>query len=434
MTSVIKTNAKRNKDWLCWDNYSRQIYSFFIFLFVLFSLVGQVHNSVNDILVVFVIMTFVIVKKNEYLLLMYLFAMFWDNVLVFQSIGVSAGLVIDLIVFGRLVLLERKKIKVRLVPLAFIFTLAIFACITLVSSGSATGFSIFLEAFLVLSFATQIDNKKELWQGVFLTILLSVALSMCYGIINGRSLNRFIVGNYSHVNQYASTTSTARSGVYAVCVMVYPIYYEKRSVIRSCLLGILLMVTVSTVSITAMIALAIFGCIAFITFNGEKNIVNSVGKRIAILIALIALLALSWDFLMTNSYTAAIFSRIETTISKFGAGDFSYATSGRDGLFKQYFDYFTELPIFNKIFGTGLLSARYAIGSSNYSHFTYLDILICYGVMGTVLYLAMFVGSIWRRRKTKHFIPILIVKVLVFWVGCSTSLLTNPDWFILFLL
>lgn len=409
---------------------NKYLYGIYLFLFVLMAIFANRSNILFDAILLIAISLFVFTKSIRILSLMYLFYVFWDNVLVFNHIGISAGLLID-VIFATKILLSRRFIqKKHFFFLAYLLT---YAIINRLVATTLTGFSLTLE-WSILIYIKELFNKEEDYDKYFfLTITVSILLSSFFGLINGLTNTRLIIASGTHVNQLASTTSTARTGIYCLIGSIFPLFFCKKPIIKWCLIAVFVVIIISTVSITAIIGMCIFYLIYFLFSKSDKGSIDTLAKKIGIIVSGIIAVLVIFRFFGNNQYVHAVYNRINTIIIRYNAGDMRVATSGRTGLHALYWDYFCNLNIFNKIFGTGLLSARTVLNATNYSHLTYLDILICYGWIGFAIYFIAFADSIRSKVHNNSYLCFVLLKAMIIWVASSTSLLTNPDWFVLFL-
>lgn len=193
-----------------------------------------------------------------------------------------------------------------------------------------------------------------------------------------------------------------------------------------------------TISSSALIANA--GIIAILYFSGMGNrkvSVSTVGKVIACIIAGVLLLNWAYDVFPGVERT---FSRFAEKIMQLNAGGIDSATTDRSVLWKEHLDFFwNQDNLIRILFGGNYLTDRGMDYSkfSVVSHQVYVDALICFGLVGTVLYIVYIVHQLIRKWKVRRVSDEnrLSFALTLLWMFYSFILSMFPFWgFMVFLM
>ena len=214
-----------------------------------------------------------------------------------------------------------------------------------------------------------------------------------FGNLNAGNTGAKIVSLYDNENMIALFSLIAIS---ACMVLIF--IEQKNKILWMIMCTIALFFGFSTFSKAFILVLPILFFMVIVVLVRDDRI--SAAKRLLLLIVVIGLIFIA----LNTVYSSAI----ENIIGRFKAGDL---TSGRSELFSQYNQFFYDHPQF-WLTGIGLQSLKEKTGISNTPHNGIQEMIICFGMIGTILWGAIFINILssakkarGRRAKLLNFIP-----------------------------
>lgn len=208
-----------------------------------------------------------------------------------------------------------------------------------------------------------------------------------------------LLDDVTNYNSYTMAISTS-----CVLAFYYAIVEHKRKAILPAvlLMGILL-IGGSRKNIIAMPLVALI----FALFTGDGI------KKLKMLVILLLILAVGLYMLQTVPALAQIQSSLEGMLAGFGLGEeteVDISTEGRMTLIEQGIQVWTEHPVT----GVGWNNYRFYNTERLYAHNNYVEMLASLGIVGFLLYYAMFIrvgyllcSAFWHRRVRKEDILLL---------------------------
>jgi len=410
----------------------KEIYTLIMYvcLFIIYSL----RIVPKDIILGLVTVIFSISSLNCSLL-MYLFFTLWEDVTVF-SFGITLSMVLQLIMLGKMIIyylssrnaMFYKFSDIAVCAFGFFYGVMDF----IIGTGGLSGISVAIDLFIV-NYAFNIyrhkDQSDKFWKAVFFTIMVSTFIAVIYGLINSTSFDRWIVGLGS-VKQLYGTVGTARVGMYLCASLIYPIFYLKKGILKIALCVLLCLAVFMTYSITALICLGIFWTIVILFKN--KNNLGKLLKKFGVISILIVFIVLFWRSISETSVIKPFVLRFNIMMEGLKVGDMSTATSSRSYLAEMYLDDFKGYSLFNKLFGSFYTNRFKAItgilGVTNYSHNSYIDIMLYVGIIGIILFFVWILMKIRTLKGREEFLPVVLLKIIFLLTGFSVSMLTNCYW------
>ncbi len=182
-------------------------------------------------------------------------------------------------------------------------------------------------------------------------------------------------------------------------------------------------------SVSGIMYLAVILLMGILLIKGKS-------RTIIVLVIIFAVLLASYNIYI-NLPSSIRFEQldylIERVVEKYNAyisGDFSQATTGRSNLISIYLDYiFNKQDAFGVMFGGNPLIIKAV--SNRSTHNTFINILLQFGVIGTVAFCAL---VIWRfvvcfkKEENPYRNVFLIFKVFFAVVGFGAGLYANNLW------
>ena len=435
---MILSVKKNNKIGIIVDAYNEffsyketKLFLLYVCLYALYSL-----NIIPGDIVLGLITVVFTSASMKGSLMMYLFFTLWENVTVF-SFGVTLSLILQLIMFGKIVLYYLKSNKtvfynffdLTVCALGFLYGIMDY----LIGTGGLSGVSIAIDIFIIIyahSVYRDESQSSKFWEAVFFTIMVSTIIAVIYGFFNDTSSDRWISG-LGFVKQLYGTIGTARIGMFLCASLIYPVFYLNKPLIKGVLCILLCIGVFMTFSLTSMICLIVFWSIVLL-FKDRNNFRKNL-KKLGLVVILIMTVVLLWGSIREISIIKPIVIRIDVVIEGLKSGDMSAATSSRSYLADIYLNDFENYSLFGKLFGSFYSNRFRAImgisGLDNYAHNSFIDILLYTGILGIISLFAWIVMKVRFLKGREEFLPVVLLKLIFLLTGFSVSMLTNCYWF-----
>lgn len=135
-------------------------------------------------------------------------------------------------------------------------------------------------------------------------------------------------------------------------------------------------------------------CLILYFYYSNKGSIrkNLYSKTFLFLIMSVVISALAYNLYETNAFLQ---NRIERTVMENDTG-------GREYIYSQLVDYFFNSDIISMLFGSGMDKTVEIAG--NFAHQDWLELLICNGIIGIILYLAIFVSMYKYYKENRKYI------------------------------
>ncbi len=184
-----------------------------------------------------------------------------------------------------------------------------------------------------------------------------------------------------------------------------------------------------TNSLTGLIGLCV---VIFVSIMlGEKK-----GKALLIFVAVIVVIVTLYNLYVDFPSEKRIpeldnyIFRIENTVDEFKVGDYNGVTTNRTNLAKKYLNYiFNEQSFFGMMFGGNSLQVESI--TKAVTHNTFINLLLQFGVIGTIIFLILIIIRFVKNYKSKanpNYKGIIVLKTFCVIAGLGASLYANNLW------
>jgi hypothetical protein len=329
---------------------------------------------------------------------------------------------------------KRKLIirKDRLLPLVILFSYFIFASFDF-------GFNS-LKMILVLFFFYQVseqiqDNPQKLVKLYYVIIFSSLicALGLAFNLLGQGDAIRSEGIGFSDPN-YASF----------ICLIGFcaSINYKCKSKIAQIIFILFDLIFVFAIFRSGSRAgLIILVIVILLHIIMGKGITKRL-KRLS-LISVISLTAIYIVFTMIDlPFVAGLIERWQYTFDTFQAGNMSRTTANRSDVFATYFSYYQNQNIFKILFGGNIIASSSLLSQSGgmVTHNVYLDYLMAFGAIGSIIMLYYNLKRIWQYYKKyvisgePAYAAAVEIKLMAMVFGFTLAFATVNMWWVIFLL
>lgn len=361
----------------------------------------------------------------------------WDNRLYLLG-EIPLITVLKLLLVVKIILkIKNEKIKLKMTDVLAIMILGLYAVISVIIEQRFSGISMLLDMIIILPVINIANRNIEdvlstYFRKFFFVILLSTVACLIVGYYEYftgiSSETAYIFGQY--YKRFQGVIGIDRLCMLVLMALIYPLYYIKNNYRKILLILFLIASVFLTISMTAILCLAIYMVVYFMfQYKG-----NNKGKIIISVCVIVAYLIYIWNFGSQIGFINTMLLRVQKVVGLLLAGDYTKATSGRVDIIEQYMKVFNEMSIFNKCFGSGIVNQYFLGGFLNYSHNSYVDALLYFGVSGCIVILLRVLRSIKEIRNKLLREQIFLMKIAVVFTGISVSALSADYWLCFFLL
>ena len=310
-------------------------------------------------------------------------------------------------------------------------------CVFIVSAYSLQTAIAIILSFLALAFLLEELSDYNKWIKFCKWYIVALLAATLYGI--GNYIDGISSNIYSTFRYTVTFTDSNYAGFFlsAGLYMAFFLKKELNAWIRWFVICVSLISILITISSSAIIANVCIISIIYLTGMNKKINTRIILKTVVFIVA--GLLIINWS---RSIFPGAerTFSRFMEKILQFQNGGIDDATTERSIIWKEHLEFFWNQDNFLQIlFGGNYLTDRGMDYSkfSIVSHQVYIDALICFGVVGTVVYI-MFIFRMlikkWNSRKLSNTNQLSFV-LLLLWIIYSFVLSMFPFWgFMLFLM
>jgi hypothetical protein len=186
---------------------------------------------------------------------------------------------------------------------------------------------------------------------------------------------------------------------------------HKNSILRILMILVMIAAMVQTVSITGLICFIIILLCYFLVGMKLSKVVRNV-----FMFFLIATITFQYyNALPQTSKNASVdlyVVRIEEKLTAFSNKDYKTLTTGRSRNSKQNLEYFSGQPIVKQLVGGNAIPPE----GVPLSHNTFIDLLLRFGVLGTIIFAFVLAGNLWKSfayyKNTKENGEVFLLKLV----------------------
>ena len=391
-----------------------------LYLYMLVYLVYAFTTGLEDSLLAASILIFALAPLKPSFL-MFVFYLLWEYVTVF-SFGVTAVMVMQLMMVAKMII-QREKIKLPKGKIArkslslqtgLLLYIIIMGVASFLISGNTTGLSyIFkvLVTFYAIAYLYNAKSYNNLIRAILQVLMFSALIGTIYGFYHDTAIERWISGMGDTVTQLYGTLGTTRMAFFYLTSVAYFLYYVKNVSIRMGGIFLFTVLTLMTVSLSAIGLYVIIMGIYMFSKGSMMKMLKWGG-------ALILVVVLTFPVWSKSDFVAPIIYRIEFSTDAYEAGDIDAATTGRSDIQNAYMNNIEGSNLFTIMVG----NARTAMSVANMdmnTHNTFLDIIFYFGIVGLVLLVYYQVEKLLLLRGQPYFYPLLTLKAILL-IGSST--------------
>lgn len=385
--------------------------------FLLFSLrILPANIAVAAMIVIFTI------APNEIVPFLYFFSLPWAYVAKF-SFGITLSLVQSTIYVVRILISYPKIVlsKAEILIMLFLVGSGVLGFL-LTNKLTEIGYIMyyFIACHLFHTYLMDQSKRSGFIQWMLLSIMISLAIATIYGYVYDTAHARWIRG-MGYSNQLYGTMGTSRFGLYLCLALVYPLYYEKNKTVRIIMVVVISALVIATISLTAILLYCVTLAYYFLTSSPKPLRVLAI---ISCVIILMVFGSVFWNRISNISFIKPLATRIELAVNNLLLGDLNAATTGRGDLSDKYVEVFRNGTVLEKMFG------RHEVKEDNvsYSHNSYLDMLNCIGIVGSVLLLYLQIHRIGYYLTCAEKWQLLLIKLLMLSGGATFSVFSAQYW------
>ena len=353
---------------------------------------------------------------------LYFFSLPWAYVAKF-SFGITLSLVQSTIYVVR-ILISNRKIVLSKTELLILFFLVGSGILGFLLTNKLTEIGYIMYYFIACYFfhAYLMDQSKRsgFIQCMLLSIMISLAIATIYGFVYDTAHARWIRG-MGYSNQLYGTMGTSRFGLYLCLALLYPLYYEKNKTVRIIMVVVISALVIATISLTAILLYSATLIYYFLTSSQKPLLVLLI---VLCVIVIILFGSVFWNRISNISFIKPLATRIELAVNNLLAGALDAATTGRGALSDTYVEVFRSGTVLEKVFG------RHEVKEDDvsYSHNSYLDMLNCIGIVGSVLLLYLQIHRIGYYFTCAEKWQLLLIKLLMLSGGATFSVFSAQYW------
>lgn len=386
-----------------------------------------------EIIISLIIIYFILKNLNDNLYkLMPMFIFFYSKLVLPYGIVVFRIYSITYVIYR---LCKGINIKYKLNIYIFLTIYYLFVVIRLKVS---IGLSLIFDLTFIFFYFTEINRDIIKKRNFFKFYVISSFSAVIYGIFNKNlmGLTIYANGDIVELSRFLATFNDPNYvglfiNISIVILLITNIF--KNSFIKKIMLITFYLALIATMSMTALICNFLFiSILLFLKFNIKKVLIYFLMLFCAINIYNISL---QNDMGFISKFSL----RIEDKLKMSEKGDFNYLTSNRDVIWENNIQYYLNQNNFKKLIGFNFIS-DYGIDKNfkHVSHQFYIDLLINFGLIGTVIFLFFIILDIvnkiinYRKEGSDFYLAEIFIKVLWLFYGLSLSMF--PGWyFIIFI-
>ncbi len=361
--------------------------------------------------------------------LMFVFYLLWEYESTF-SFGLTAVLVMQIIMVGKIILAGKLKMKSEnktqarsyVIQTILLIYISMMGTASLLLTGNMTGIGLVFKTlitFYVISFFKDDKTFEALLKAIFHILVFSTIIATIYGFFHDTAHERWVTG-MGEVSQLFGTLGTTRMGFFYLISMTFFLYFVENKAIRYIGVAAFSILTFMTISLTA-VALY-FGVIILYFISLGK-----VRKTITYTVLAAAFLFATFPVWSKFELIEPIVYRVTFASTAIEGGDANMALSGREDLGKAYMTKFRNSDSLSKIFGHADESVT-VVGGETVAHNTYIDILFFFGYLGMILFVIYHLRKFLLIWKRPYFYPLLTMK-LIFLLGSFTVSIMSATYY-----
>lgn len=388
-------------------------------------------NTLLDYIIYIAILSCFVMADLNLSILIYVCLLPWERMLAIP--GFSSLISILQILFIIKIISFKYSIKVKKIEVIIFLYFSIIGVISFINYSSLSALMIPIEMAIIFFMSDKIFSDEVVFYSVINITVVSLLTSLLYALVHLNFAKRWVDGIgyvplFRGVLESNETAFYCGLALFLVCIAKNSL---RKKLIIMFLLAAGLFATVSLTGIAlAIIALSFAFVFNLINIKKNEDIFFLSRKQkllFALLVFIIAMIILNTDM------GRAIVIRIQNAISQFMSGNIDKATSGRENLLNTYLHVYNELPLYQKIFGTGLMGREYLLSlgyAIQYPHNSFIELLFYEGVAGLGIiffYIAQKLYFIYQNNKYNSKI-LMIIKLLTIIEGLSVTMSGYAYW------
>lgn len=176
-------------------------------------------------------------------------------------------------------------------------------------------------------------------------------------------------------------------------------------------------------------------------------LMRGIAKKVKMIVAVAVVAVIGLFFINANvikiSNMDYIIARWEETWSAFSSGNIAYATAERSSISNAYMRYFATESALKQLFGFNVVGSQslfIKIGRAGVTHNVFIDYLMAFGVIGSVIMFGLCFARLRRYYKLYRitnnlaYLAIVEIKVAMLVFGATLAMLQVHIWWFLFLI
>lgn len=352
-----------------------------------------------------------------------LFESVWGNI-IFGRIGILT--IYMLVVFVYIAFKRKVKFKLDYQFVAVLLVVS-YCLFSYVREGGNDWIRMACYAFIIWNFYVDEDYSKKKLMYVILCSAIAMAVVLVFGLAGSESfIKDGVVGYRANGLGYADPNYSSFVCCLGACVALCLPKFKYSNLLS---IGLILMFALAILSAGSRGSFIILFFILFVKLILTKGAIRKLlyvflGVFIAFLLVVFVLPRL-------ELFSASI-SRLMTV---FSASD-AFSDSGRTSIVEIYLEYFKNQNIFQMLFGGNVLQSKAlysSLGVSKAAHNLYLDYLMAFGGIGSIIMLAIHGSRMVTLLKEKDIESqcIFLMKVSALAMSFSLSFFTKIIWWYL---
>ena len=380
-------------------------------------------NIFFDLLIVLLFAFILITTKIDGAVVFYSYIVFFSHL--FRSFGITIVALLGIVLSILILVKHSNCISNHLFAMFFV---SFYSLVSIILTSDFASMALVYSIVIAFYIRDKIlsDNHNFIKE-IFLSIFIAAIISTICGFTNYIGLG----------SRFSIPLGIDSACMLLVGGMIYPIFYFKRAFYKFVAIVFLLIPLFLTVSITAIICLSVFTLFIILYSLFSKNSKMRRSHKfylIFILLLFLVLFIFVWNYGCGIVAIDNLIERIKTVIEQIGNGDLNKATTGRYDIYTMYINYFNSFPMFQRLFGGGRMSYYGLAYYRNYSHNTFLDSLMFFGIIPLSLVIVFLIDSFLSIKKSECAFKIFLLKSVFLITSMSVSLLSGGYWLLFILI
>lgn len=358
---------------------------------------------------------------------MFVFYLLWEYVTTF-TFGVPLVLLLQILLVLKLFVsgsFSPKQItplqsRYRNLQYVLVFVLLIYGFFSFLLTSGFTGIGLVFKgliAIFAVNYLSEDDKGELFFKAVFHILMISTVIATVYGFFNDTALERWISGLGDSFSQLYGTLGTTRMGIFYVLSCSFFLFYVENRIVKYLGLVAFVVLTILTISITAILLL--LGAVGIYLLS-----IGRFAKIVRLSFMLVLVSVLTFPLWSKISFVEPIVYRFAYSIDAYKSGDMNSATTGREDLSDFYLDKIEDSSFSEKLFGFSV-TAAYQTGGTDNSHNSFIDMLYYCGYVGVLLFILYEIKKIRMLKSKPYFFKYLSLKAIIIVGALSVSIMTS---------